>query len=94
MVSLIEAPGHPSTRLQMTDNTRNATRLPTGRPPGSRSIRVLASRHSHAAIRVLADVAGSEQAPEADRVRAAELILQHATSRPENSEAFGGGNGA
>lgn len=78
----------------MIDNADNtSTKLPTGRPPGSRSIRVLASRHSQAAIRVLANVANNEQAPEADRVRAAEVILQHATIRPGTSEAPGGGNG-
>lgn len=68
-------------------------RKPNGRPPGARSIRVQAAHLSEGAMRVLADVAASEQAPDADRVRAAELILSYAASRPTPREA-GDGHGA
>jgi hypothetical protein len=53
-----------------------------GRPMGIRGVRTLASRHAHDCVRMLADVANNEQAPEADRVRAAEVILAYATSKP------------
>lgn len=69
-----------------TDNTDIAPKLPAGRPPGSRSIRVLAARLSQDAMRVLAGVASREDAPAADRVRAAEVILEYATRRPEESK--------
>lgn len=60
----------------------NHNRVSNGRPMGIRGVRVLASRHSHDCLKVLVDVANSEQAPEADRVRAAEIILAYATSKP------------
>lgn len=69
--------------------TENVNKLPVGRPPNARSVRVLAGRASHAAMRVLVDVANSEQAADKDRVRAAEVILQHATAKPATSSATG-----
>jgi hypothetical protein len=65
-----------------------------GRPVGIRGVRTLASRHALDCVRVLADVANSEQAPQADRVRAAEVILGYATSRSETKRDSGDGNGA
>lgn len=62
------------------------TKLPNGRPPGSHSIRVLAARLSASAVAVLADIAASADAPAADRVRAAEVILQHAI-RPHTASS-------
>jgi len=65
-----------------------------GRPMGVRGVRTLASRHAHDCVRVLVDVANSEQAPEADRVRAAEVILGYATSRPATTRDSGDSHGA
>ena len=65
-----------------------------GRPLGLRGVRALAARHSRDCLRTLADVAKSEQAPEADRVRAAEIILGYATSRLATSRDSGGAHGA
>lgn len=67
--------------------TPNGSKLPTGRPPGARSIRVLAARLSQDAMRVLAGVAANEESADADRVRAAEVILSYATSRSTAREA-------
>lgn len=58
------------------------TKLPTGRPPGSRSVRVLAARLAAGSIAVLAAIAKDSESPAADRVRAAEVILQLATDKP------------
>lgn len=58
------------------------TKLPNGRPPGSHSIRVLAARLAAGSIAVLADIAKDNSAPAESRVRAAEVILQHATHKP------------
>lgn len=65
-----------------------------GRPLGLRGIRAMAARHSRDCLKTLADVANSEQAPEADRVRAAEIILGYATSRLTASRASGDSHGA
>jgi hypothetical protein len=64
-----------------------------GRPIGIRGVRTLASRHALDCVRVLVDVANSEQALEADRVRAAEVILGYATSRPETKRGSGDSHG-
>ena len=63
------------------------TKLPNGRPPNGRSVRTLAGRLSVSAMNVLADVAASADAPAADRVRTAELILRHAIRPPTASSA-------
>lgn len=65
-----------------------AIRKNVGRPLGIRGVRVLASRHSHDCIRVLADVAGDEKAPAEARVAAAEVILGYATHKPAGGEAL------
>ena len=67
----------------MQDNMK----LPTGRPPGSHSIRVLAARLAASAVAVLADIAKDKESPAADRVRAAEVILQLATHKPAGGES-------
>jgi len=60
---------------------QNETRSNAGRPPGAASIRTQAARHAKEAIVALAQVAGDAAAPPADRVRAAEALLAHATER-------------
>lgn len=60
-------------------------KIPTGRPPGSHGVRALAARSAHSCIRVLTSVANNEQATEADRVRAAEVILHYAVSQPKDA---------
>lgn len=64
----------------MTDNTSIAAKLPTGRPPGSHSVRVLAARLAAGSITVLDAIAKDNSAPAADRVHAAEIILRLATT--------------
>lgn len=59
--------------MQPTPNTR------PGRPPGASSIRTRAARHAEEAVEALASVAKDTAAPAADRVKAAEAILAHAT---------------
>lgn len=66
----------------MQSENESKNRGNAGRALGIRGVRVLASRHSHDCIRVLADVAGDKQAPAAARVSAAELILAYATQKP------------
>lgn len=56
-----------------------------GRPPGANGIRATAARYAQAALGVLSEIAACERAPEADRVRAAEVILSHATRQPRAS---------
>ncbi len=51
----------------------------TGRPPGSTSIRTKASRHADEAVAALASVASDTTAPADARVRAAQVLLEHAT---------------
>ena len=65
----------------MTDNTSIAAKLPTGRPPGSHSVRVLAARLAAGSIAVLDAIAKDKESPAADRVRAAEVILRLATHK-------------
>ena len=57
----------------------------TGRPPGANGIRATAARYAQAALGVLSEIAACERTPEADRVRAAEVILSHATRQPKVS---------
>ena len=66
---------------------QNDSKRAGGRPPGVPGIRAEAARHSRDCIRVLAEVANSAQAPDADRVRAAEVILGLATSKSAPSSA-------
>ncbi|MDN5780531.1 MAG: hypothetical protein L0H23_00670 [Luteimonas sp.] len=74
-------------------NEKPVAKLPVGRPPNARSVRVLAARESHAAIRVLADVAADEAAPAVARVEAAKAVLTYATAVP-NKPAGGEPRGA
>ena len=60
---------------QPTPNTR------PGRPPGAASIRTRAARHAEEAVEALAAVAKDSAAPADARVRAAEVLLEHATDR-------------
>lgn len=62
-------------------------KVATGRPPGSPGIRAQAARYAAGCLAVLANIANSEQAPEADRVLAAATILTHATRQPKVSSA-------
>lgn len=62
----------------------------TGRPPGAPGIRAQAARYAAGSLAVLSKIANCEQAPDTDRVRAAEVILSHAArqlkaSTPEDS---------
>lgn len=66
---------------QIGDGSKNRG----GRPVGIRGVRALASRHSLECVKVLVDIANNERAPEADRVRAAEVILAYAT-KPAGSQ--------
>lgn len=68
---------------------QNDSKRVGGRPPRTPGIRAEAARHSRDCIRVLAEVAKSAQAPDADRVRAAEVILGLATSKAAPSSATG-----
>jgi len=57
---------------QPTPNSR------PGRPIGAAGIRVQAARHAAAAVAALAAVAQDVAAPADSRVRAAEVLLEHA----------------
>ena len=59
-------------------NARQAT-TESGRPLSARSIRAHAGRRAREAVEALAEVAADAAAPAGDRVRAAELLLSHAT---------------
>lgn len=52
-----------------------------GRPIGAEGIRSKAARHAQDALEALAQIARDAAAPTADRVRAAESLLAHATER-------------
>lgn len=58
-----------------------------GRPVGIRGVRALASRHSLECVKVLVDVVKNEQASDADRVHAAEVVLTYATIQPNGSRS-------
>lgn len=60
-----------------------STKPATGRPPGAPGLRAQAARYAAGCLAVLSKIANSEQAPDADRVRAAEVILSHATRQPK-----------
>lgn len=60
---------------QPTPNTR------PGRPIGAASIRARAARHAEDAVEALSAVAKDPSAPADARVRAAEVLLEHATER-------------
>lgn len=53
----------------------------TGRPLGAVSVRAQASRHTTEAVAALAAVAADVSAPADARVRAAEVLLAHATTQ-------------
>lgn len=65
-----------------------------GRPLGIRGVRMLASRHSRDCIHMLAGIVNDWKASDADRVRAAEVILSYATSRPATNRDSGDSHGA
>lgn len=67
--------------------TNGSSKIAMGRPPGVPGIRAQAARYAQDCLRVLAAVANNAHAPEADRVRAAEVILDHATRPPRASSA-------
>lgn len=80
--------------MSLLNGSDSVTRENAGRPLGLRGVRALAARHSRDCLKALADVANSEQAPEADRIRAAEIILGYATSRPATGRDVGDAHGA
>lgn len=58
-----------------------------GRPPGSRSLRAKAARHTCDSIRVLAEVQVDESAPYMARVVAAQTLIEVATTAPAKRKA-------
>lgn len=64
------------------DHVKTANTSPDvgGRPLSARGIRAYAGRRAKQAIEALAKVASDDAAPPADRVRAAETLLAHATT--------------
>lgn len=62
--------------MQTTSN-----RTGPGRPPRTEGIRTQAARRAKEAVTALAEVANDTNAPPADRVRAAEALLNHATQK-------------
>jgi hypothetical protein len=65
--------------MNLLNGNDSETRDKAGRPLGLRGVRALAARYSRSCLKTLAEVANSKHAPEADRVRAAEVILAYAT---------------
>lgn len=50
------------------------------RPASARTVRAYAGRHAKEAVQALAEIINADSAPPADRVRAAETLLAHATA--------------
>ena len=71
-------PGHllQDNAMQTTSNRTGA-----GRPPLSEGIRAQAARRAKEAVQALADVACNTNAPADARVKAAEVLLAHATQK-------------
>ena len=66
---------------------------PGGRPKALRAVEAVAREHSELAIKTLAEIAGSSDAPPAARVAASSAILDRGWGRPKQVNEHSGPDG-